>query len=143
MMRLTLLLSATLLWAPSPAAAQAAPVPVTVVLMDAFGDDRLVGAVRRLPGPDAKNLVVIKRSALTPELLVGLSKALAGSVQRQPGVPSAPINMYYMQDYRWAPASRAQLAWAGVLVDRLQTAGKISLGRLGNQRAIAAVFDSR
>ncbi len=44
-------------------------IPVTVVVMDSFGDARLLGAVRRTTGPARADLIVIKRSSMTPELL--------------------------------------------------------------------------
>jgi hypothetical protein len=140
-MRLALLLSAAMLL-PAPAPDPPVHLPVTIVVMDAFGDNRLAGAVRRTTGADAKDLVVVKRSSLTPELIVGLSKQLAAYVRRKGIVSAAPVNMYYMPDHRWPPASAAQLEWARGVIQRLQSAPKIQLGRLGSQVAITAVFDA-
>lgn len=139
-MLLTLFLAA-LAGPPTPRVAPA-PIPVTVVLMDAFGNDRLIGAVRRLPGPGGKELVVVKRSALTPEIVVGLAGSLVKSMERTPGTPAAPINLYYMQGHRWPPPSPPQLAWARAVIGKLLAAPKTDVGKLGRQSAVTVAFES-
>jgi hypothetical protein len=123
-----------------PIAATTATLPITVVVMDSFGNDRLLGAVRRTVGKNAQNLVVIKRSELRPEFLVALAKAEAASVKRHGAVPLHPVNMYFMRHRKFPEITQAQRAWATDVIAQLQLAPTKDFGRLGMQRSVTTKF---
>lgn len=112
------------------------PLPVTVIVMDSFGDPRLVGAIRRTVGPERSNLIVLKRSALQPELLVELAHAMRTSIVRSGATPARQISMYFMRTRHWRTPTPAESAWAQQILAQIGTAQTRSFGRLGARRAV-------
>lgn len=111
-------------------------IPVTVVVMDSFGDQRLLGAVRRIPGAPRLDLIVAKRAELTPPFLVALAGALRESVSSQGAAPTHRINIYFLKRRRWQTPSASELAWAQQVISALSLAAIRNLGTLGDQRAV-------
>lgn len=119
-----------------PARAVETSIPITVVVMDSFGDPRLIGAVRRTVGAERNNLIVIKRSALRPELLVELAHAMKTSVAKHGPNPEKQVSMYFMQERRWRTPTAAEAAWARQVIAQLRTARTRSFGKLGARLAV-------
>lgn len=121
------------------------PVPAfTLVVADTLENPTLLGAVRRTPGPNGENFIVIKHSALTPELLIACLHGLAASVRRQGEHPSHKISVYFMRPHAPGNLSAAQRAWADAVISRATAAARqdIPALRIGPQQAIR-VTDAR
>ena len=125
---------------PLPAAVTAAPIRFTVVVMDSFGDQRLLGVVRRTVGAARRDLLIIKRSELTPEFLVALAKAMAESFARHGALPAQQVNMYFMRKHAWPAMTAAERQWATAVIRQVLQARAVAFGRLGMQPAVDTDF---
>jgi hypothetical protein len=104
--------------------------------MNEFGDPRLLAAVRLTPGPAGLNMVILKRSSLTPELLFTATQSLTQTVKRFGARPAHKISVYFMRDHG-APMMTAQdKAWAQDIIERLVHAKARTIPALGSQPAI-------
>lgn len=64
--------------------------PVILVVKDNFGAHDMAALVRRFPGPNAINIIAVKRSALTPELLSAALTLMNTSIAKH-GEPSRAL----------------------------------------------------
>lgn len=115
-------------------------IPITVIVMDSFGDRRLLGGIRRTVGAQRKNLIVIKRSALQPALLVELARAMKASVTKHGPNPTRQVSMYIMKERRWRSPTATESAWAKQIVAQLGVARTKSFGKLGVHRAVESIL---
>lgn len=119
-----------------------APVPFTVAVADSFGDPRLLGVGRRTVGPRRLDMIIVKRSALTPAFLVALANAMSESYRRHGATPLEQVNMYFMRKRTWPEPNAAQLAWAERVIAQLSVASRRDLPRIGFQPSVDAVFEA-
>jgi len=94
---------------------------VSVLLVEQLGAPQIVAVVRRTKGNSGKNMLVIKRSALTPEILVAGLKAAARSIKKN-GRPDQLISIWILEKQRLPPLSDAQMQWAQSTIGQLRQA---------------------
>jgi hypothetical protein len=117
-----------------------ASIPVTVIVMDSFGDTRLLGGIRRTAGAHSRNLIIVKRSALEPALLIELVRAMKASVAKHGPNPTKQVSTYVMKERRWRRPTPAESAWVKQIITQIGVAGTKSFGKLGVQRAVESTL---
>jgi hypothetical protein len=97
--------------------------PVMFVLAENFtADSRMTAFVNRDPKLGTE-LIAIKRSAISPELVFAAVKAYGRSVERHGEMPQHRAMVYFLSSQRLSPITPAQRAFADNLVRRLLGAG--------------------
>lgn len=107
---------------------------VSVVLVEQLGAPQIAAVVRRTKGDAGKDLLVIKSSALTPELLVAGLKTAARSIKKQEHHDQL-ISIWILEKQHLPQLSTAQMEWARSTIVKLRQApAELADAKLG-QRA--------
>jgi len=97
----------------------AATPAVTLMLKDTFTRPDLAAVVRR--EPDGTNLIAVKRSAATPELLGSALAALRSSRKNQPST-SKPITVIILDGMRHRPLQASERGQMARTLDQVRSA---------------------
>lgn len=110
---------------------------VVVALVDSFANPRASAYVVRTNGAAGRDIILIKKANLSPDLLALAARSLITSQRRYGKRPTKPVNIIFFVGQR-ASASDADLEdWARTTCASLQTAPNLEVGQFGSHPAVA------
>lgn len=112
------------------------PAVVTVVLKDGFARADLAAVVRRTPGPNSRNIIALKRSTATPELLATALAILGQSRATVGETPSRTITVVIRDGLKLRPLSASERTRVETLIVRLLSTGPQLVPGVGRVPAI-------
>jgi hypothetical protein len=125
------LLSVAVLALSAPLGAQSARSrPVHLIVLESFSSPGLAIAIRRDTGTMGQELVAIKSSSLSPEVLITALDRVRKAQELSP-VPSGSAMIVVSENTRRRPINTAERAIANALIRRLQRAPKVAIPRIG------------
>jgi hypothetical protein len=120
----------------SPTKPGASP-SVTIMLKDAFSRPDLAAVVRR--EPDGTNVIALKRSAATPEVLASALAALRSSRARQPSSAKA-ITVIILEGIRHRPLQASERGQMATMLDQIRSAPRRATLGAANVSTIAVAL---
>ena len=116
------------------------PRLVTIVLKPTFTNRGLVAVYRRTPGVTGRDIIALKRSAATPELLVTVLGGLSRSREKFGDVPNRTITGYFSGNMRGMPISDSERQLASAVLGQLFAATPRNVPPIGNVPAVTIPF---
>lgn len=122
-----------------------APTHFTLLVMDHFGDksQQIIGAIRRTTGPNHQDVIAVKKTEMSPELVVYLARSLQNSVTARGASPLKQISIYITKRRSHLKLSQEERTWANTLIAQSALSAVQDFGKLGKHPAIASSFDVR
>lgn len=115
----------------------APPAPVvTVVLKERFNPSNLAAVLRRTPGANGTNIIALRRSAATPELLATALATLARSRATAGEAPARKITVAIRDGLKLRPLSASERTRLDGMIGRLVAASPQAVPGVGYVPAI-------
>jgi hypothetical protein len=101
-----------------------------------------MGYVRRAAGPTGASYVVLKRSALRPELVFAATSNLRHAVSKFGVNGPKQVSVYTLLDYRQRAMAPSDRAWAQGVIAQLLAAPSQPILSIGTQPAVTIPVDA-
>ena len=111
------------------------PRKITLILLEEFSQPGLVAVIRRTPGSDGEDMIVVKRNALSAEV-VGSAIGLLANARKRVGTPARKELILVRQGVRIPPLSGPREAASRALVARLLGASRRAMKDIGDVPAV-------
>jgi hypothetical protein len=109
---------------------------VTIVLKERFARPRDAAVLRRTPGTNTVNIIALKRSAATPELLATAFAILGKSREQEGETPVRKITVIIPDGLKHRPLSSADRARMTDVINRVLAADPQAVPGVGRVPAI-------
>jgi len=109
---------------------------VTVAVVDSFANRNAIAYVVRGKGVSGGNVILVERSALTPELIAATARALAVSVRRHGIKARTPVEVVFLAGRPLPPLEKDLAVWARTTLSALQTAASGPVDGFGQHQAV-------
>lgn len=110
---------------------------LTIAVVDRLHDPNSVASLQRTPGADGRDVLVIQRSAVRPQVLVAAAVLFRASLTRHGDRPGAPVWAFIAASRKhFPPMLSTDSAWATEVIAKLSQAKADVVPGYGSQPAI-------
>jgi hypothetical protein len=110
---------------------------VLVVLKESFPQTHIAAVVRRTPGANGQDIIAIRRSAASPELLGAALTIVAKSRERQGATVARKATIVIPVGVKLPPLSEAEKTRLGEAISQLLTAAPSAVPAVGHVPSIS------
>jgi hypothetical protein len=111
--------------------------PITVVLKERFPQAHIAAVIRRTPGANGQDIIAIRRSVASPELLGAALTIVAKSRERQGATVARKATIIIPIGVKYRPLSDAEKTRLGEAIGQLLTAAPGAVPAVGHVPSIS------